>query len=96
MHRLIERPDLADLVIPDLARWGDWSQVEKLSELFKNANDDNLWVRVPVINYLRACPLPEAKEKLVELEKIDPASVKRAKTFFPIPTPTAPAKSESQ
>jgi hypothetical protein len=95
MHQLLARPDLADLVIPDLARWGDWSQIDKMCELFEKANDDNLWVRVPVINYLRACPLPEAKEKLIELEKIDPSSVKRAKTFFPIPTPAATKKGET-
>lgn len=95
MHKLLERPELADLVIPDLARWGDWSQLDKLSDLFVKATDENSWVRVPVINYLRACPLPEAKEKLAELEKIDPSAVKRAKTFFPIPTPAAPKKSDS-
>lgn len=95
MHRLLERPDLADLVIPDLARWSDWSQLEKVCELFEKATDDNNWVRVPVINYLRACPLPEAKEMLIKLEKIDPNSVKRAKTFFPIPSPAAPKKLDS-
>lgn len=92
MRHLIEAPDLADLVIPDLARWGDWSQIDRLSELFKSANDDNSWVRVPVVNYLRACPLPEAKERLAELEKIDPKAVKRAATFFPIPTPAPKPK----
>jgi hypothetical protein len=93
MRHLIDAPDLADLVIPDLARWGDWSQIDRLSDLFKNSNDENSWVRVPVVNYLRACPLPEAKERLVELEKIDPKAVKRASTFFPIPSPAAqPAK----
>ena len=89
MRHLIDAPDLADLVIPDLARWGDWSQIDRLSDLFKNSNDENSWVRVPVVNYLRACPLPEAKERLVELEKIDPKAVKRAATFFPIPSPAA-------
>ena len=89
MRHLLDAPDLADLVIPDLARWGDWSQIDRLSDLFKNANDDNSWVRVPVVNYLRACPLPEAKAKLEELEKIDPKAVKRAATFFPIPAPAA-------
>ncbi len=95
MHRLLERPDLADLVIPDLARWNDWSQVDKVCELFEKATADNNWVRVPVINYLRSCPLAEAKEKLIHLEKIDPQSVKRAKTFFPIPSPIAPKKEDS-
>lgn len=95
MHRLLERPDLADLVIPDLARWSDWSQVEKVTELFEKSTADNNWVKVPVINYLRACPLPEAKEKLIHLEKLDPVSVKRAKSFFPIPSPVAPKKEDS-
>lgn len=92
MSHLLEAPDLADLVIPDLARWGDWSQIDRLTDLFKNANEDNSWVRVPVVNYLRACPLPEAKAKLEELEKIDPKAVKRAATFFPIPAPVQKPK----
>lgn len=94
MHHLLNRPDLADLVIPDLARWSDWSQIDRVTQLFIQANDDNSWVRVPVVNYLRACPLPEAKEKLKELEKIDPKAVQRASTFFPIPSPAAPKKTD--
>ncbi|MDX1947699.1 MAG: hypothetical protein SFU86_20045 [Pirellulaceae bacterium] len=90
LHHMLERPELADLVIPDLARWEDWGAMDKLFDLFKNADEKSSWVRVPVINYLRACPLPHAKELLVECEKIDPAAVKRANNFFPI-TPTTPA-----
>ncbi len=89
MRLILERPDFADLVIPDLARWEDWSQVERVSKLFKDANPETSWVRVPVVNYLRACPLPSAKEKLIELEAIDPKAVKRASVFFPIPVPNS-------
>jgi hypothetical protein len=85
MHAMLERPQLADLVIPDLARWSDWSQIDRMITLFKEADDENSWIRVPVINYLRACPKPEAEKAIAELEKIDPKAVKRAKTFFPIP-----------
>ncbi len=95
MHCLLERPDLADLVIPDLSRLGDWSQIDRLTELFKTATDDNSWVRVPVVNYLRACPLPEAKERIKELELIDPKAVQRASTFFPVPVPATPKKNTS-
>lgn len=83
LHLMLDRPSLADLVIVDLARWEDWSVIDKLTKLFKEANDDSSWVRVPVIRYLMACPKPEAKEALVELEKIDPDAMKRAQTFFP-------------
>ena len=88
LHHVLDRKDLADLVIPDLARWSDWSQIDRLVNLFVKADPDNNWVRVPVVNYLRACPLPAAKEALMKLEKIDPESVRRANTFFSIPVPS--------
>lgn len=89
LHAILDRDDLADLVIPDLARWEDWSQVEKLKKLFLNADAENNWVRVPVINYLRACPKPEAAVAMQELKEVDPDSVRRANTFFAIPKPAA-------
>ncbi|MBI3839657.1 MAG: hypothetical protein HY288_17185 [Planctomycetia bacterium] len=84
IRAMLDRPQLADLVIPDLARWEDWSVMDRLVDLFKNADDESSWVRVPVINYLRACPLPQAKEQIDELAKLDPDTVKRANTFFPL------------
>jgi hypothetical protein len=89
---MLDRPQLADLVIPDLARWEDWSVMDRLVELFKTSDDESSWVRVPVVNYLRACPLPEAKKRLEELAKLDPDTVKRANSFFPFAgTPAAAA-----
>jgi hypothetical protein len=98
LHPMLERAELADLVIPDLAKWEDWSVMDKLFDLYKTANEKNSWVRVPVVNYLRVCPLAKAKELLKECEKIDPAAVKRANTFFPgVPSaPSAPADKSSQ
>ena len=87
LHKILDRGELADMVIPDLAKWNDWSQIERLKTLFKEAEKDKNWLRVPVINYMRACPLPEAEAAIEELEKIDPEAVRRAKTFFPIPVP---------
>jgi hypothetical protein len=89
LRMVLERPDLADLVIPDLARWEDWSVMDRLVQLFKDADDDSNWVRVPVVNYLRACPLQEAQQKMDELAKIDPDAIKRASTFFPFAKPSA-------
>lgn len=99
LHHVLERKDLADLVIPDLARWGDWSQVDRLVQLFIEAEKDNNWIRVPVVNYLRACPTPEAAKAIEKLKEIDPESVKRASSFFSIPVPApaaAPATSFRQ
>jgi hypothetical protein len=83
LRTMLDRPQLADLVIPDLARWEDWSAMNRLVDLFKNADEESSWVRVPVVKYLQACPLPEAKTRLAELAKLDPEVVKRANTFFP-------------
>ncbi|HQU44087.1 MAG TPA: hypothetical protein PK867_14805 [Pirellulales bacterium] len=93
LRAMLDRPQLADLVIPDLARWQDWSAMKKLVELFKNADEESSWVKVPVVNYLRACPKPEAKAYLAELAKLDPESVKRANSFFPFgaAAPAVPA-----
>jgi hypothetical protein len=81
LRLLLEEPKLADLVIADLARWQDWSVVEKLARIFKDAQTDNIFVREPIVNYLRACPLPEAAAAVKELEKIDPEACRRAATL---------------
>lgn len=91
MRHMLERPQLADLVIADLARWEDWQSMPRLVELFKGADEESGWVRVPVVNFLRACPLPEAQTYLAELEKIDPDAVKRANSFLPLPADSKPA-----
>jgi hypothetical protein len=87
-HHILDRADFADLVIPDLARWEDWSVMDRLVELFKTAKGENSWVRVPVVQYLSACPLPKAKDHLAELEKIDPEAIKRASFILPLGRPT--------
>jgi hypothetical protein len=92
---ILDRPQIADLVIPDLARWEDWESLDKLVELYRNADEKSIFVRPPVVMFVRACPLPEAKEKLKELEKIDPAAVKRANTFFPFGPPKPPADAKT-
>ena len=81
LRLLLEEPKLADLVIADLARWQDWSAIDRLVELFEQAEADNIFVREPIVNYLRACPLPQAAEAIVRLEKIDPEAVRRAATL---------------
>ena len=81
-------------MIPDLARWKDWGSMDRLVQMFKDAGEKSSWVRVPIVNFLRACPLPEAKEQLGELAKIDPDAVRRATTFFPFATGSRGKKSE--
>lgn len=83
LRLVLERPKLADLVIPDLARWEDWSVMDRLVVLFRDADEKSTWLRVPVVHYLQVCPLPEAKVQLAALEKLDPETVERALEFMP-------------
>lgn len=76
---LQNKPALADLVIPDLARWEDWSVLPELVRLFKESDEKTQYLRVPIVNYVAACPLPEAKGYLAELEQIDADAVRRAR-----------------
>jgi hypothetical protein len=109
LRLLLAEPKLADLVIADLARWQDWSVIDRLVELFEKAEADNIFVREPIVNYLRACPLPEAAAAISRLEKIDPEAVRRAATLAafagaaggtpgtsatPTPTPTASGQND--
>jgi hypothetical protein len=45
VRHMLKRPQLADLVIPDLARWEDWDSMEDLVTLFKTADEKSSWVR---------------------------------------------------
>jgi len=82
---------LDDLVIADLARWEDWSVIDRLVTLFEKAESDNIFVREPVVNYLRSCPLPEAAAAIAKLEQIDPDAVRRAATLAGLAALAAPA-----
>lgn len=76
---VLDNDEARDLVIPDLARWEDWSVMEKLVDIFKNSGEDDNWIRVPIASYLMACPLPQAKKHLEDLKKIDASSIARAR-----------------
>jgi hypothetical protein len=81
---LLDRPKPADLVISDLTRGEDRSVVPRMAELCRNGNDrdQTLWCRVPIINYLRACPRPTAKTALEELTLLDPDAARQARFYF--------------
>jgi len=95
-HYMLDRPKMADLVIPDLARWQDWTVADRLVNLFVTADQDSAWVRVPVLRYLQVCPTPEAKKELARLEVMDPTAAKSAQSFMlPGGAAVAPAPAES-
>ena len=90
MRLVLDHPRLADQAVMDLARWQDWTVMDRLVELFKSKDPETTsFVRIPVINYLRACPLPQAKVVIEELRKIDPKAVQTSEMQYAIDAPTA-------
>jgi len=95
MRLLLDRPELADLVIADLARWKDWSVQDRLMELYGREEYDIPSIKRAVVRYMLASTkdIPEGtseepahvargKKALAELEAKDPKTVSEAKRFF--------------
>lgn len=100
MRHVLDRQDLADLVISDLARWKDWESMDRLAKLFHDVDEDTFFIRMAVVKYMRVCPLPGAKEHMAEFNRVDPKVVKRATMAWPglkpVPSKPVPAESEQE
>ncbi len=93
---LLDNPSLADLVIIDLARWEDWSIIDRLKKMYGQAPYDVPAIKRSIVGYLIQCikqkpteqgkPVPQyvtkAETFLAELEKKDPKTVKVARLLF--------------
>lgn len=90
---LLDNPDFADQVIPDLARWEDWTVLERLGDMYHRSFDEEdetapvRYVREPIITYLDVAAedpgeLGERADKvLADIEPLDPEAVKRARSL---------------
>lgn len=96
MRGLLDRPELADLVIADLARWKDWSVQDRLMKLY-GAEEYNIpSIKRAIVRYLLVSSkdVPEgggekepphvanAKKLLAELREKDPKIVQEAERFY--------------
>ncbi len=91
MRLLLDRPELADLVIADLARWKDWSVQDRLMAMYGKDDYDIPSIKRAVVRYMLACSkdmtaaetdVTHATQHLADLEASDPKTVSDAKRFF--------------
>ena len=96
MRVLLERPDMADLVVTTLGRWEDWSVMDRLMEMYDDEEFAVPTVKRAIVRFLlaaeRAKPLEDGGEKpasaakaaehLAQLRETDPETVKQAERFF--------------
>lgn len=97
MRLLIHRPEMADLVIADLARWRDWSVQERLFELYGEGEYNVPSTRRAIIRYMivsqrdipagsKAPPahVTRGKELLEKIRQRDPKLVADVERFPPL------------
>jgi hypothetical protein len=95
MRNLLTRPELADLVIADLARWKDWGVQDQLMAMYDKEEFDIPSIKRAIVRYYYYCSqdkeegaeaMPEyalaATEHLKLLEEKDPKTVRNAKRFL--------------
>jgi hypothetical protein len=73
MRHFLERPELTDIVIADLARWKDWGIQDKLMNLYGKDEFDIPGIKRAIVRYMLVCAESESKNgadgKPVELPK---------------------------
>ncbi|MEX0725408.1 MAG: hypothetical protein WD065_04005, partial [Planctomycetaceae bacterium] len=82
MRILLDRPELADLVIADLARWKDWNSQERLAELY-GAEEYNIpSIKRAIVRFLLVSTkdIPKPAKELASNEGVAVASSQNAKT----------------
>lgn len=96
MRVLLKRPDLADMVIADLARWQDWDVADEVVALYDNEDYAIPSIKRAIVRYLLVCEQSEkpqgdaepsdhvklARKTLAEIEEKDPKIYRDAKRFF--------------
>lgn len=96
MRTLLDRPNMADLVIVDLARWNDWSVMDRLMELYGKDPYDVPSIKRAIVRFLLIAEKAEPTEAegsdttrtqkavayLEQLRKDDPKTVKAAERYF--------------
>jgi len=77
LRHVLARPEFADRVIVDLARWQDWGALGQVAALYDGAKAARP-LNQAVVGYLLACPQPAARAELHRLRRLDPAGVAAA------------------
>ena len=67
MRSLVDREECAAAAIVDLARWSDWSVVDRVAALFERLDDRDPAIDRAVVGYLTHCPRAEAAAALERL-----------------------------
>lgn len=94
MRTLLARPELIDFAVADLARWKDWTVIDRLAKLYDDPAYGTPGIKQSIIRYLLAASkdtsdgtakpehVAKAERYLAAIEKSDPEAVARVKQFL--------------
>lgn len=83
MRLLLDRPELADLVIADLARWKDWDVQERLMKLY-GADEYNIpSIKRAIVRYMLVCSKDVPKKDKTEDPKDEPKDTEKVVAELP-------------
>jgi hypothetical protein len=93
MRLLLARPELVDLVIPDLAHWRDWGSLDRIAGLYGQGHFNIPSIKRAVIRYLQSCvdakptdvqpaQAAAAKRHLERIRRDDPKIFAEAERFI--------------
>lgn len=94
MRELLDRPEIADLVIADLARWEDWSVQDRLMKLYDQEDYSLPAIKRAIVRYMvvaskfnanpagRPDSAIQADANLAKLRRQDPKFVGEAERFL--------------
>jgi len=84
LAKVLDHPDMCDLVMEDFRVWKRWDHSAKIFKLLEREGFDVPLVKNAVIRYALSCPptVPEAREFLADMRKKDPNRVKRVEDLL--------------
>lgn len=83
--RLIADPDVADLVIEDLRRWGWWEKTADVLAAWDGPPGEVREVKKAIVRYALSCPQDGATAFLAEARKADPKLVEKVEQLYKQP-----------
>lgn len=91
MRLMLDRPEMADLIIANLSIMQDWSIQERLLEMYQDSTYDVPSIKRAIVRYtltasVRATPVQAARSEqcLSDLRRLDPKTYEDARRFFAI------------
>jgi hypothetical protein len=92
LRHVLARPEFAAAAVTDLARWQDWSALERVVALYTKPGYSDPAIRRAIVGYLLACPERQANEALARLRQVDPQGVAAAEQVLSRTLGVAPAE----